>query len=195
MRWRRRWSWISAAVMGFLIGPAPVTADPDDDPIETERTEEPTTGHAIGGISFYVWDEDSGAADEWAFTLAQSSHERTRWARWRAIAESTAVLPSARVGEHELAFAMRVAALGGRSELTPLGRWLCTLPTLDRTYLIASLATSSDEAIRLALARALAAPFRSVGVDGAIGYLREDSSPEIARQAGRAAAARTELIG
>jgi hypothetical protein len=195
MRWRRRWSWISAAVMGFLIGPAPVTADPDDDPIETERTEEPTTGHAIGGVSFYVWDEDSRAADEWAFTLAQSAHERTRWARWRAIAERTAVLPSAPVDEHDLAFAMRVAALGGRSELTPLGRWLCMLPTLDRTYLIASLATSSDDAIRLALARALAAPFRAVGADGAIGYLREDSRAEIARQARSAAAARAELLG
>jgi hypothetical protein len=114
--------------MGFLIGPAPVTADPDDDPIETERTEEPTSRTRDRWDQLLRLGRGLGAADEWAFTLAQSSHEQTRWARWRAIAESTAVLPSARVGEHELAFAMRVAALGGRSELTPLGRWLCTLP-------------------------------------------------------------------
>jgi hypothetical protein len=195
MRRRRPWSWISAAVMGFLIGPAPVTPDPDDDPIETERPE-PTSGHAVGGIGFYVWDEDPLAADEWAFTLAQAARERTRWARWRAIAERTAALPSAPVSEHELAFAARVAAFGGGSELTLLGCWLCMLPTLDRTYLISSLATSSDDRIRLALARALAAPFQAVGVEGAIGHLRADPSAEIARHARSAAAARAaRLVG
>lgn len=190
------WSWLGAVVMGFVIGPGQVAAEPDDgEAIETERGWPKTSGRAVGGIHFYVWDEDPRAAEEWALTLAQSPGEPTRLARWRAVAERTAVLPSVSVSEHELAFATRVADACEGSGLTPLGLVLCLLPSLDRTYLISSLATSSDEQVRLALARALAAPFQALGVDWAIGHLEEDPSADVARQARSAAAARAAPLG
>jgi hypothetical protein len=186
---RRPWSWLGVVVMGFLIGPDPIAAEPDDaEAIETERGSPKTSGHAVGGIGFYVWDEDARTAEDWALTLAQSPGEQQ--VRWRAIAERSAVLSSVSVSERELAFATRVADTCEGSGLTPLGLLLCLLPSLDRTYLISSLATSSDERVRLALARALAAPFQALGVDWAIRHLEEDPSPDVARQARIASVAR-----
>ena len=78
---------------------------------------------------------------------------------------------------------------------TPLGLLLCLLPSLDRTYLVSSLATSPDEQTRLALARALAAPFDALGVDFAIGQLKEDPSPDVARHARFAFATRAAQAG
>jgi len=190
---RRPWSWLGAVVMGILIGPAPVTADPDDDPIEAERSEPRASGHSIAGTDFFVWDEDAVAAEEWALSLAQSPGAHPGFDRWRGIAQRTAVLPSASVSENELAFATRVAEACEGSGLTALGLLLCLLPSLDRTYLISSMATSSDEKVRFALARALAAPFQALGVDWAIRYLEEDPSPDVARQARFAFAVRAAL--
>lgn len=188
---RRPWSWLSAVVAGFLIGPAPIAAEPDDDePIGSEDVaRRKMIGHAVQGIDFYVWDEDSTEAAAWALALAQSPGERTRTIRWRAIAARTAALPSVSVSEQELAFAARADEHEG-SSLTALGLVLCLLPSLDRTYVISSWATSPDEHVRRTLARALAAPFEALGVDCAIGHLQEDPNAEVARLARSAAAAR-----
>src|SRR5262245_46796158 len=187
---RRSWSWLAALAMGFLIGPGSISTDPDDDePIETEREFPKTSGRAVGGMDFYVWDEDARAAEEWALALAQAG-EPARSARWRAIAARTAALPLASLTEHELAFATRVAESCESSELTPLGLLLCLLPSLDRTYLISSMATSPDAKIRVALARALAAPFEALGVGGTISHLKQDPNPEVARHARLAFATR-----
>jgi hypothetical protein len=132
-------------VMGFLIGPAPIAAEPDDAELtEAERGRPRTSGHAIGGIDFYVWDEDPGVAEEWALALARAPGEPTRLVRWRTVAERTAALPSVLVNEHDVALATRIADACGGSALTPLGLVLCLLPSLDRTHLISSFATSSD---------------------------------------------------
>src|SRR5262245_53701159 len=125
---RRPWSWLGAVVIGLLLGPGPVTADPDDDdPVETERHWPRTTGRALQGVNFYVWDEDPRVVEEWALALAYSPGEQRRSARWRAIAERTAALPSVSVTEHELAFATRVADRCEGPGLTPLGLLLCLL--------------------------------------------------------------------
>ena len=190
------WSWLAALAMGFLIGPSSVPADldDDDDPIETERDFPETSGGAVRGSDFYVWDEDVREAEEWALTLAQSG-EPARSARWRAIAARTAAMPSASLTDHELAFAMRVAETCEGSGLTPLGLLLCLLPGLDRTYLISSMATSPDVRIRLAVARALAAPFQALGARETIRHLEEDRSPDVARQARIASATRAARLG
>jgi hypothetical protein len=182
---RRTWSWLGAVVMGLLIGPGPIAAESEEvDPVEAERDELEEGGFAVRGIEFYVWDEDAEAAEEWALALAQSpSEQRRRAERWRAIAEQTAAMPRVPVRERELAFAARCSDTCEESGLTPLGVLLCLLPGLDRTYLVSSLATSPDEKTRLALARALAAPFDALGVDAAISQLAQDPSPDVARHA------------
>ena len=190
---RRPWSWLGAVVMGLLIGPGAIAAE-----IETERDESEAGGFAVGGIEFYVWDEDAEAAEEWALALAQSPREQGRVRRWRAIAEQTAVMTPVAVGERALAIAARfsdLSAAGDEPGLTSLGVLLCLLPSLDRTYLVSSLATSPDEKARLALAHALAAPFDALGVDVAISQLKQDPSPEVARHARFAFATRAGEVG
>src|SRR4030095_9461238 len=112
-------------------------------------------GHAVRGIDFYVWDEDSAEAGAWALALAQSPGERSRTTRGRAIAPRTAALPPVSVSEQELAFAAR-ADEHECSSLTALGLVLCLLPSLDRTYVISSWATSPHEPVQRTLGRAIA---------------------------------------
>jgi hypothetical protein len=60
---------------------------------------------------------------------------------------------------------------------------------LERTYLIASWATSDDERVRLAMAEALAGPVDAVGVRTALEVLAGDASA-VVRQAAETARAR-----
>src|SRR5262249_43814029 len=107
---RRPWSWLGAVVIGLLLGPGHVVVDLDDDaPLETERPWPRPGSRALAGLNFYVWDEDPQAAEEWALALARAPGEQERVARWREIAEQSAVQPTLSVSAHELAFASRVA--------------------------------------------------------------------------------------
>lgn len=68
-----------------------------------------------------------------------------------------------------------------------LGALLRTLSPFERTWLISSWATSTNESTRRELARALSEPSDDVGARWAIEHLQRDPSPEVRRLA-RAAA-------
>lgn len=191
-----RWSWLRAALLGLVIGPAPAGVEAGAaEPLEAERPSAgKAAGHTIRGPGFYVWEEDAREAEEWALELGCSAGEVDESAPWRAIAARTAAGPSTlRDGELELAAGIEASA--GEAGLSPLGLLLCLLPSLDRTCLISSCATSSHEPTRLALARALAAPFEAVGVRGALEHLRNDPSAEVRRWARSAAVVRRPPLG
>lgn len=75
-----RRSWLRSVLFGILIGPAPVPMDPAMDPAETEPSElgieQPAprkqSGHSVQGPHFYVWDEDSREAADWAVELQRA---------------------------------------------------------------------------------------------------------------------------
>lgn len=192
-----RWSWLRAVLLGLLIGPAPISADTNDmdaDPPDTEQQQEvdAALGWAIRGRNFYVWeDASSREAAGWAGDLMRSGGETVEAAWWRTMAEDSAVAPRLLTPERAAEIAGRIASADEDPSVTALGCMLCLLPSLDRTCLVSAWATSPSEETRLALARALAAPFDAVGVRWALEQLREDASPEVRRAAGSAAAVRS----
>jgi hypothetical protein len=191
-----RWFWLRAALLGLLIGPAPAAVEAEaGEPSETERLFPGTVGHAVRGPGFYVWEEDARDAEEWAHELGGAAGRGDGAAPWRAIAARTAVGPSILRNEDELKLAAGIEACDGQAGISPLGLLLCLLPSLDRTCLISSCATSSHEPTRLALSRALAAPFEAVGVRAALDHMQNDPSAEVRKSARSAVVARRVLLG
>jgi hypothetical protein len=187
-----RWLWLRALVLGLSIGPTGVAAEPpDEDLLGTERASlRSPTGHAVQGPGFHVWEEDAREADAWADELMKVRGTSLERERWRLIAAGTASGPTIPLDSIEAGVtAWSDSGIAG-PQLSPLGRLLCLLPSLDRTSLVASWATSPTAATRLMLARALAAPFDAVGVRGAIEHLQADPSPAVRRLANVAAASR-----
>lgn len=188
-----RWSWIRAAVLGVVLGPTPVAAEPVD-AVELPEGEHVsgagTAGHAVRGPNFYVWDEDPREAAEWAGELLESGGRTIDPARWRAIAARSAALPAVLTNDQEAELTAWLETSAADPRLSSLGLLLCLLPSLDRTCLISSWATSPNERTRRALANALAAPFEAVGVPDVLQHLQEDASPEVRRIARSAAASR-----
>ena len=177
-----------AALLGALLGPAPIAAEP----VEAEPTEieEPSPGRAVGhtvrGLDFHVWDEDPREAASWAYELSEAGGRSATGLGWWSLALETAARPALL---SEALEAQLVASDEGRETagaITPLGCVLCLLPSLDRTALITSWATSPSEPKRRALAGALSAPFEAVGRRSAIEHLEADSSSEVRRLARRA---------
>ena len=187
-----RWSWLRAVMLGLMIGPAPADAEPGSpESAEAEGlSPDKAVGHAVRGARFHVWDEDAREAEDWALELRRSTAETVESARWRVIAARAAAGSSIPTGEEEADPVAWLDASGARAGLSPLGIMLCLLPSLDRTYLISSLATSSHEPTRLALARALAAPFEAVGALEALEHLQRDASADVRRSARSSAALR-----
>jgi hypothetical protein len=193
-----RWSWLRAALLGLVIGPAPAAVEPGAaKPLEAERLAAgKTAGHAVPGSGFYVWDEDAREAEEWALELLErSAGEVDQSAPWRVIAARTAARPSLLMDEDESKLAAGIEGSSWEGGISPLGLLLCLLPSLDRTCLISSCAASSHEPMRLALARALAAPFEAVGVRAVLDHLQNDPSAEVRRSARSAAAVRHISLG
>jgi hypothetical protein len=108
---------------------------------------------------------------------------------------TSAASPSIPDSQLEAELAAWIGAPEGVPEASSLGSLLCLLPSLDRTCVIASLATSSNESARRALAEALSAPFEAVGVRGALEHLQADPSPEVRRLARSASAVRVSSPG
>ena len=162
------WRWLRALVIGLWIGPGPAAAEPVDvEPLEATPTER--VGRAIEGPRFLVWDEDPPQADAWASELLRADLAA-------AVDRGLGFAPDGQDGSSPAASA--------------LGRLLCRLPSLSRTFVVATLATSPDERSRRAIAGALSARFEAIGVATAIEHLRSDTSPEVRRLAGAAAASR-----
>jgi hypothetical protein len=187
-----RRSWLRAAILGFLIGQAPDAAEASElDASELEARDSPRrSGHAVSGVQFHVWDEDAESATGWAAELVRAGADRLERARWRAIAAASAAAPPILTDEIEADLAVRSAAPTHELGISTLGCVVCLLPSLDRTWLISSWATSPRQPIRCALARALSAPFDAVGVASAITHLQADPSAEVRRLAHAAADAR-----
>jgi hypothetical protein len=183
-------------MLGFVIGPAPLPADPADaEPAEGERRSLALpSGYAVRGLNVYVWDEDAREAGDWAAELLHSHGETAESAQWRTVAAKSASLSPLLTRESEVEFVMRLDGSAGAG-ISPLGCLLCLLPSLDRTCLISSWATSSNEQTRGAVARALSAPFEAVGVRAVIEHLQVDPSAEVRRLARSAAAARRAVLG
>ncbi len=182
-------TWLRALILGAVIGPAGTSAEPAaevDDPATDE-----SVGHVVAGLGFHVWEEDAREAAEWAAELVQAGGETLEAARWRRIAAKSAVLPPILNDDLDTELAARSGPAAGDGSLSPLGCMLCLLPSLDRTALISSWATSTEEPTRRALARALGAPFEAVGVRGAIEHLQGDPSAEVRRLARSAAVSRS----
>jgi hypothetical protein len=180
-----------------MIGPAAVVSEPvDAEPAEVvEPPPGKSTGHVVQGLNFHVWSEDSREATDWALELLQAGGKTLELARWRSIAAKRAVLPSILTDEIEAELATWSEGPSGNRGISPLGCMLCLLPSLDRTALISSWATSSNEQTRRAVARALSAPFEAVGVRGAIDHLQADPSSQVRRLARNAVAIRRASLG
>jgi len=197
MRWSSL-SWLPVAILGLMIGSLPASEEPD---LECSDADQVVPGRPIGrvirGVNFHVWDEDTREAITWAGDLLQAGGETVGVAPWRELAARTAALPPvlANLGpEIEMQLATSAGATGS-SDLSPLGVLLCLLPSLDRTCLIASWATSPNHEVRLALASALAAPFEAVGVPTVLEQLQDDPSAEVQELARSAAENRRAMLG
>jgi len=201
MRWSA-WSWLPVAILGLAIGSIPAPEEPDLDlDMDTGDSGEVWPDRAVGrvvrGVNFHVWDEDSREAMGWAGELLEAAGETVASTPWRTLAARTAALPPllAQLGpELETQLATSAAGLGS-SDLPPLGILLCLLPSLDRTCLISSWATSPNEQVRQALAGALAAPFEAVGVPTVLEQLQRDPSAAVQQRARAAAAIRRGVLG
>lgn len=147
-----RRSWLQMALLGFLLGPAALAVDSPDDAVEAERA---SSGFAVRGAGFYVWDEDAREALAWAEELGADPAEP--------------------------------------AEGADVGALLRALSPLERTWLISSWATSTNEPTRRMLARALAEPIESVGARWALEHLQRDPSAEVRRLASAALAAQRGL--
>lgn len=193
-----KWFWLRAAMLGILIGPTPFPPDaagaagmPDSDRYALRRT----GGQAFHGPGFYVWDEDAREAADWARALRQSVARAGDLADWRRVAASAVALPSVLTRQEEAELETWAQDASEADGLAPLGVLLCLLPSLDRTCLVSTWATSPDARTRRALARALAAPFEAIGVDAALEHLQADPDPRTRRLARSAAAARRASLG
>jgi hypothetical protein len=196
----KRWTWLRAAILGFLIGPAPLPDDvADADPPEAElQSIGRPSGHTARGVNFYVWDEDSREAVDWALELGESVGqviESGRGPSPRRIAPSQGSSLTREAGNAALGVATSPPASAETGVVLPLGLLLGLLPSVDRTCLVTSWATSSDDQTRRALALALSAPFDAVGVRWAIEHLQEDSNSEIRELARSAARVRGSSLG
>jgi hypothetical protein len=184
-------------LLGPMIGPAPFPAEAAPaDLTEAELADSEASrsdnviGHTIRGLDFHVWDDVPQEATNWAAELLGAGAGRLEEARWRSIARRSATLPPALSDGFEAQLRLWARATAGPSDPSALGCILCLLPSLDRTVLISSWATSPDASVRLALARALSAPFEAVGVPSALRELQGDPRAEIRRAARFAAASR-----
>jgi hypothetical protein len=180
-----------ALALGLAIGPAPVVADAGDlEPTDMEESPAGESfGYAVDGAHFHVWDEDAREASDWGVELIRAERPYDEVARWREIAVRSAVFPTVGIDALEAELALDGEEPEERG-VSALGGVLCLLPSLDRTVLITSWATSPDTGTRRALARALSAPFEAVGVRGALERLGADPDPEVRRLASAAAAVR-----
>lgn len=192
-------AWLRAVILGTVIGPSPVGADPID-PLDWEpaELEEPTSGkqsgHAVQGTNFHVWDEDSREATDWAVELLDNGGKALEMARWRSMAARSAALPPLPTDDLEALLTARNGVSSSEIDITTLGCILCLLPSLDRTALVSAWATAPDEGTRRELARALSAPFEAVGVRGVLEHLQRDPDPEVRRLAREAAAIRRSVL-
>jgi hypothetical protein len=152
-------------------------------------------GHAVRGPRFLVWDEDAREAKAWATELAESARPPRQAAYWRTVAAKSAAEPAMLDEAHEAEVASWIRTACAEGRVVPLGMLLCLLPSLDRTQLVSTWATSADEPTRRALALALSAPFEAVGVRTALEMLQRDPSPEIRRLARRAVVERRAVLG
>lgn len=186
-----RWSWLRTAMLGLLVGPAPVMADPRvaAEPLEADPIVDGASGRSIRGAGFHVWDEDPREATGWALDLQRVVSDGIESAQWRTLAARAAVARPVLTNDDEIDLLSWTGAPGS-SGISPLGILLCLLPSLDRTLLVSSWATSPDDRTRGELARALSAPFDAVGVRSAIDHLQQDTSAEVRRLTRDAAAAR-----
>jgi hypothetical protein len=182
-------SWLRTLLIGLVLGPAPASADPVQDPVECEdpSARRVKGGQSVSGADFLVWEEDAHEARAWAAELAHGFDAIDEPSGWGAVARRTAGLPLVLTDE----IAEEMAAWSDASEGDPafarLGCVLCLLPSLDRTYLVSSWATSPNERLRRDLARALAIPFEAAGVRSALDHLQQDPSEEVRALATRAA--------
>jgi hypothetical protein len=168
-------------IVGTLIGPAPVLAEPDE--VEDPASER-VVGHVARGDRYHVWDEDPREVADWTLLLGRPESEAADLRRWRSISAQSAALRPFLTDDIEAQLeASSRRSDDGATAISPLGHLLCLLPSLDRTALIAAWATSPSEETRRTLARALSAPFDAVGLRSAIDHLAQDPSPEIRRLA------------
>jgi hypothetical protein len=183
-------AWLRAAIVGLLLGPAAPVADVGAEPVEPEDSSAESPEGLAEEVTASTEDEESEAAVGWAVDQLTAGGILTDPLRWRDLAEQSAAQPPLLTDDLEAELAAWAESAPGDSGISPLGGILCLLPSLDRTVVVATWATSSDEATRRALARALAAPFDAVGVRGALEQLQADPSPEIRRLARSAAVSR-----
>lgn len=188
-----RWSWLRAAILGALIGPAPAAADAADldlDGPDADRIDEALQGGALSGPHFYVWEEDVREARDWARELRIADLREPAWAHWRDAAASRAGQAPILTDALERDLERWLEGASPEAAATGLGFLLCLLPELDRTCLVSAWATSPCESTRRALAGALAAPFDALGVREAIRQLAIDASDDVRRLARSAGEAR-----
>jgi len=59
--------WLPAALLGFLIGPAPATAEIREDGVlgEDRRSAGEASDRVVSGPGWYVWDEEPDEARRW----------------------------------------------------------------------------------------------------------------------------------
>lgn len=191
-----RTPWLRTLLLGLLIGPAPALADATADTVADPPCEDPfarpeTDGQSVSGEEYLVWDEYAREARAWAAELTHGCGQAGASLGWRGVAQRTAGGPAVLGNDivEEMA-AWGQAPEEGKEEAGLLGLVLCLLPSIDRTYLISSWATSPSERIRRDLAQALSVPFEATGVPSAIEHLRSDPSAEIRSLATLAAASR-----
>jgi hypothetical protein len=187
-----RWSWLRAAILGLVIGPAPVPVESAEaEPPEPEIPSAKPSGYSVRGLHFHVWSEDLREAEDWASQLLlSSSGDRVEAHRWREFAARSAALPPIPTADLETQLEAWIETSTGDPGSSPLGLVMCLLPSIDRTCLISSWATSRSERVRCALAGALGSPFEAVGVYGAIEHLQHDPSVRVSQLARFAAARR-----
>lgn len=184
-------SRLRALLLGFLFGPVPMAGEPVEvDGLEAEAAPAArrSSGYVAQGSGFYVWDEDSREAADWAVALGAGGESR-ELAAWRVVASRWAAQSLLPHPGQAGALVRALEAAEDDRAVSPLGAVLCLLPSLERTALVCEWAGSASEPVRHALARALAAPFEAVGVASALEQLERDPSASVRRLA-RAATAR-----
>jgi len=190
-------SWLRTLLIGLVLGPAPASADPVQDPVDCEDSSARRVrgGQSVSGADFLVWEEDAHEAEVWAAELAHGFAVADEPSGWGAVARRTAGLPLVLTDEIAEEMAAWSEAPDGEAAFARLGYVLCLLPSLDRTYLVSSWATSPNERLRRDLAEALTMPFEAAGVRSVIDHLRQDPSEEVRALATRAAESRRSAGG
>jgi len=188
-----RASWLRTLLIGLVLGPAPASADPIQDPVECDDSSARRIkgGQSISGADFLVWDEDAHEAQAWAAELVHGFGRAGEPSGWGAIARRTAGLPLVLTDEIAEELATWSEAPDDHATASGLlGCMLCLLPSLDRTFLVSSWATSPNERLRRDLAQALAIPFEAAGVRSVLDHLQQDPSEEVRMLATLAAESR-----